>query len=87
MTAPVDFVTITDDMLRELLRNYHTSVGPYVDIMDALVATNGPRRLEARTRCAVLWNMLVREEAVRERELRAELGIRPPPTRVPGGGV
>lgn len=86
MTTPVDFVTITDDMLRELLRNYHTSVGPYVDIMDALVATNGPRRLEARTRCAVLWNMLVEQKAGHERE-RLALGMRPPPTRVPGGGV
>lgn len=86
MNAPVDFVTITDDMLRELLRKHYTNVGPYGDIMDALVATAGPRRLEARSRCAVLWNMLVEERAERERAHLA-LGMRPPPTRVPGGGV
>jgi len=79
MTAPVDFVTITDDMLRELLRNYHTSVGPYIDIMDALVATAGPRRLEARSRCAALWNMHV--------ERKADSAKFPPRMPIAGGGV
>ena len=80
-TVPVDHVSITDDMLRRMLRDWikarHPSVGPYHDILDALVSEKGHRRIEARKRCVELWNALHHQDP---------RPARPEPTSIPGPG-